>query len=164
MNQTAGRPTGRKKVVGTPATEGGPVGFQRPPKLYPLEWTAGEWTGMQVTVRRMSYGHMLDGGVTLDWNAPGTPREEWLAGIRATTAALASVLESWNLLDTDGEPVPCTLEGLRSREDDQAIAIVMAWAVRVLGVSVPLDKRSDGGATSLEASIPMATSSENLAS
>jgi len=158
------RPAGRRKTARPAPEEVAPAGFQRKPKLYPLEWVDGDWEGMKVTVQRLSYGEMLDGGVTLDWSQEGTPLEEWRAGLKATTAAFASVLESWNLLDEDGHPVPATLDGLRSLKDDQALAILMTWAVRVLGVSVPLGGRSGSGETSVEASIPMETSSPSLAS
>lgn len=150
--KTAGRPA--------PAPDATP-GFQREAKTFPVEWTKGEWTGMWIRVRRMKYGAMLAGGVTLDWATTSTPRPEWLAGLRATSQALADVLDSWNVLDTDGAPVPATYDGLCSLDEDQAIAIVMGWAVQFLGVSVPLEQRSGSGATSPEASIPMETSSPN---
>jgi hypothetical protein len=138
-------------------------GFEREPKVYPIDWVDGEWAGMSVSVRKMRYGDLLDGGVTLDWSATGTPRTEFLEGLAATTRALSSVLDSWNLT-RKGKPIPATLEGLRSLDEDQAIAIVMTWAVKFVGVSVPLERPSDSGATSPDLSIPTETLSPSLAS
>lgn len=162
---TATRPAARKtprRAAGTPAAT--PVaeqeGFRRKPKLFTLEFT-GEWEGMIVSVKPMRYGDAADGNVTLDWAQPGVSRDEFHGGLARTSAAFAGVLHAWNLLDEHGEPVPATLEGLRSLDDDQGFRIVMAWAFRAIGVSAPLAGPSSSGETSPEASIPMETLSPN---
>lgn len=148
----------------TDQAEGSPTRFQRKAKVYPLEWNEGDFAGMIVRVGPLRYGDMLDGGVTMGWNTPSTPRAEWLAGLKATSEAMASVLIDWNLDDEAGNPIPATLAGLRSIDEDQAVAIVMSWAVSVLGISVPLERPSDGGEQSLVESMPMETVSSSLAS
>jgi hypothetical protein len=155
VSGTKRRPAARRSAPApTPTLTSEPTGYQRKPKLYVLPFI-GEWAGMEVTFRPMRYGDLLDGGITLDWMQPDTPPDEWLAGMTALCEAAASVLVGWNIVDDTGNPVPATLEGLRSLDQDQGVAIVMAWALRVIRVAAPLDDRSSSGATSPAPLIPM---------
>lgn len=163
-NQEAGRPTRRRKVV-TPETPEVVVqaGFCPEPTLYTLTFVEN-LAALVVKVRPMSFGDMLERDITLDWSAPGVPVEVRREGLRVTSTAFASVLAEWNLTDRDGTPVPATWQGLCSLDDGLAQTIVMVWAIRVLGVSVPLAGRSTSGETSPAVSIPTETLSPSLAS
>lgn len=163
---TRGRPVSkvvRRPAVAKPVQDAVP-GFQRPPKLYSLEFMEGtELHGLVVKFRPLRYGDALERNVTLDWLAEDVEPVDWMAGMRRTAEAMASVLHSWNALDDDGAPVPTTFEGLCSLDQDMATSIVVGWALRVIGVSSPLDERSASGETSPELSIPMEPSSPSLA-
>ena len=79
------------------------------------------------------------------------------SGLETTEVMLQRFQEclvDWNVTD-DGEPVPTTLEGVKSVEPELIMAIVDAWMDAINGVSAPLAKPSSDGEPSLEASIPM---------
>lgn len=159
----AARKTPARRAATPPVVDAPPEVFQRQEKRYTLDFI-GEWAGMIVSFRPLPFRYVVENAVTLDWASGDSSRDEWQAGMLATARAAAVALESWNVVDRTGQPVPATYEGLCSLDQDQAIAIIMAWAFRVIGVSAPLGERSPSGATSEEASIPMATSSPSLAS
>ncbi|HET9889643.1 MAG TPA: hypothetical protein VFQ42_04005 [Mycobacterium sp.] len=160
-SRSARKTTPRRPAKAAPVEDATPEGFRRKPNLFTLEFGDGEWAGMRVSFRPMRYRVIFEGGLTMDWAAGGATRDEFLDGLRRTSEAAASVLESWNLLDDDGEPVPATLEGLLSLDQDHGLKIVLAWAFRAIGVSAPLGAPSSSGGTSPEASIPMETLSPN---
>jgi hypothetical protein len=87
----------------------------------------------------------------------GTAGPEEMDQLRELFSGFADALLSWNLEDeTTGEPVPATLDGLLAQEFDFVLQIVMAWLDAISGVAAPLAKPSPAGATTLEASLPMA--------
>lgn len=70
-------------------------------------------------------------------------------------------VESWNLEDRDGNPLPLELEACRNAlEPAERTALARAWFEACIGVSAPLDPPSgDGGRSpdgeNAELSIPM---------
>lgn len=124
-------------------------------KTYLLEWPEGhEYHGLKIRTRGVSTGTMID-ITTVDDEDPNS-----LAFI---FEQFASVLTWWNMVDDDDQPVPATLEGVRSIDYRMGQAIVRAWQRTVTGVSDPKEPPSIGGLPLVEASLPMETSSASLA-
>lgn len=72
---------------------------------------------------------------------------------------VAGKVVEWNLTD-GGEPIPVTAAGVLQLEEPFKNLIINEWLKATRGISVPFDKRSDGGAPSpteetAEPSIPM---------
>jgi hypothetical protein len=132
-------------------------GYQRP--TLKLIWPAdSEFHGLEVRVRRLSIGNMLEiadleQGLT-DQNA--TTR------LAALIAKMAKMLLSWNLLDAEEQPVTADETGLRTVDPEMLYAIINAATTAMVGVAPPLPQPSADGGQSLEASIPMETLSPSL--
>lgn len=71
----------------------------------------------------------------------------------------ANRIVSWNLEEEDGTAVPANYEGLLSQDIDFVMAVCFAWMDGVVGTPGPLDGNSLAGGQSVEALIPMETSS-----
>lgn len=68
-------------------------------------------------------------------------------------------LESWNLEEEDGTPIPATSEGVLSLETALVMRIIRAWMGSVTNPPAPLGKPSDNGAAMPPEPIPMFTGS-----
>lgn len=136
--------------------------FKRERKLYHLKFEAEDLAGFEC----YAVGCTLDQFVEitalseeLKTEAGRTP-----GNIAKQFTTFAKFLESWNLDDDDDQPVPCTYEGLKAQDFDFVMAIMMAWMAAIATVPDPLAERSPSGETSPEASLHLASLSENLAS
>lgn len=96
-----------------------------------------------------------DGKVNV--SAVGTEDLELLFG------KFADALLSWNLEEDvsqtedveDWQPVPTTLDGVKSQEIDFVMELIDVWMTAVAGVEAPLPEGSNSGETSRELSLPM---------
>lgn len=70
---------------------------------------------------------------------------------------LAEHMIRWNYEDGQGEPVPCTKDGLLSVELPLVAEVAKEWYRAATGISAPLAERSTSGLPPLEGSIPMET-------
>ncbi len=61
---------------------------------------------------------------------------------------LAAKVVEWNLVGSDGAPVPETYEGVLTLDQGFVLEIIQAWQEAVLGVPGPLGQRSTAGGTS----------------
>ncbi len=138
-------------------------GFKRPRKIYKLVFADDEMNGLEVRCRSVSINTMLELTALADLGnkRPGEYSSDDLQRVDAVFVAFATALESWNLQDEDGAPVPATLDGVRAQDIDFINVVIKAWMERVAGISVPLGPSSTDGVRSLEASIPMETLSPN---
>jgi hypothetical protein len=133
------------------------MGHKRVVKIRKLIFEDPEMEGLEVRVRKPSMGILVKAAA--------------LQGVRLgpdqftdLLTDFAACLESWNREDEDGEPVPATLEGLLTEEDDFLGEVIDAWITTLSGVDAPLEKPSGDGDPSLVASIPMAPLSASQAS
>ncbi|MFD8805559.1 hypothetical protein [Streptomyces sp. NPDC059597] len=129
------------------------MGYKRNPKIYKLTWQDGEYAGLEVSVRTMSMGQLVD-----------SQSGKGASGIEGTVELLAERIVGWNLEDEAGQPVPPTLAAMREEDDDLIIAIIAKWREAVAGVEPPLPQSSPAGEPSPVESIPMAPLSGSLAS
>lgn len=100
------------------------MGFR--PKRQPLklDFSGTEYEGLEVAVRPMPMSVMLDiaaAAATSD-----------LSGSQHLTTTLGHALESWNVEDDDGQPVPADFDGLMSQDSRLVAAVIKAW-VEALG-------------------------------
>jgi hypothetical protein len=72
---------------------------------------------------------------------------DYLGSVVDQQEVLAAHLLEWNVEDDDGRPVPATLDGVRSREPDEVMAIKQAWtdAMTTIPENDPLALSSTGG-------------------
>lgn len=135
------------------------MGFKRAKKVYNLVFADPDMEGLEVKARSMPLGDLMAMADTIDNIEKAT-----IGDVDGMLAKFAEVLVSWNLEDDDDTPVPNTLDGLKSQDQEFVFAVVLAYVNAVTGVSAPLPQTSPGGEPSLAASIPMDVSSPSLAS
>lgn len=108
------------------------MGYRPPPTVRKLDFSGTEHEGLEVATRGIPLGVLLD--IT----------EKAIAGeaggSRDFHALFAGSLESWNVEDSFGDPVPATLEGLLSLDATFATEIFMAWAA---SMATPPAKKED---------------------
>jgi hypothetical protein len=75
--------------------------------------------------------------------------------------AFAELLKEWNVEDDDGQPVPTSVDGLKSLPPDLANDIVSTAAAVLAGVPDPLPEGSADGKPSAVASLPTVPLSAN---
>ncbi|WP_377271929.1 hypothetical protein [Peterkaempfera sp. SMS 1(5)a] len=139
------------------------MGFKVKRKTYKLVWQEGhDLEGLEVMVRSLDTGQFLKlTGARADRDAGGEQEEN---GTRRMLDMLAANLVSWNAEDEDGQPIPATIDGILAQDVAFNVAVIDAWTEAINGVPAPLSQTSSDGQPSLEASIPMETPSESLAS
>jgi hypothetical protein len=139
------------------------MGFRIQRKVFRLHFKDSDLEGLEVLARSLNTGQFLDMEEAKAERAAGGKRGK--VGTERMLELFAGELVSWNAEDEDGIPVPATMEGIRSQDLDLSLKIIDAWTDAIAGVSVPLPETSSAGQPSaLEASIPMASPSESLAS
>ena len=122
------------------------MGFRHQPKVYRLVFDDPQLEGLEVRALGMSIGELQDDDLTI-------------------LAAFVHALQSWNLEDEHGTPLPMTLEALQAYPDaDFVSTMTRAWMDAVAGVDEELGKDSPSGKPFPEASIPMEPLSPSLAS
>lgn len=136
------------------------MGYRREPKLYRLRFEDPSMEGFECLCRSVSIERFM----ALTGLAGGTDLARQAEGAMEMFGIFAEALVSWNLEDEDGEKVPATLEGVRAQDLDFMLPIIVAWQEAIAAVAPPLPSSSNGGATSLERSIPMAPLSPSLQS
>lgn len=132
-----------------------PMGHTVQRKVYAITFDGGEYEGMEVKARSAGFGQYrrIAELATITMSRP--PSREDLQRLADLLASFADVLVSWNLQEEDGAAIPATLAGLEGLEPQYALTIVLGWMEAVAGVAAPLEQPSDGGDTSVEASLPM---------
>lgn len=139
------------------------TGFVRR-KSFELRWDGGdgdEFDGLVVTMARASVATMLELRVLLDPSREMEDVAQANAELERACELLAEHLLDWNLQGEDGEPVPCTLAGVRAQDRALLAEILTMWRRAVEGLRPPLPRPSTVGERSAEASIPMEPLSSN---
>ncbi|HEV2375865.1 MAG TPA: hypothetical protein VGS19_27320 [Streptosporangiaceae bacterium] len=122
--------------------------------------------GLEVTAEGLNTGDLFDlmelaGSLPDDVTKVKLDAETRNAVMKLMTT-LADALDSWNVEDRKGQPVPATLDGLKTQNLGLVMDIIGAWIGAQTGVSDDLGKDSSSGPTSaLERSLPMAPPSPN---
>jgi len=129
--------------------------FTPEPTHYELVFSAPEFQGMRVEMRRMSLGESL----ALDEMRMSTSAgaEENIKRVRRLAETVAAKIVAWNLADELGQPLPVGVDALLAQEESVMDAIVSSYITAVRGVDAPLDSASPTGAPPPPVSIPMET-------
>jgi hypothetical protein len=135
------------------------VGFKVQRRTYLLRFQGTEFDGLEVKVRSVSTGELIDMEVDRLAQARGGTASE--GATEGLINRLIGALVEWNAEDEDGTPIPATAEGVRAQDLSFNMAIINAWANSINGVAAPLSETSSDGALSVEASIPMDVPSES---
>jgi len=130
------------------------MGYRPQRKVYVLDF-GQKYQGLEVKVRAGTLGQMLDlqrlSGEDL------TPDQ-----LEELFARFVVLLKEWNVEDDNGDPVPTSVDGLKSLPPDLANDIVATAAAAIGGVPDPLPEGSAGGASSAVASLPTEPLSPSL--
>ncbi len=102
------------------------TGFRPARAPFKLDFDITEYAGLQISVRPVPMSVMLD--VT----ASATTSDA--QAFRHIAATLAYALESWNVEDDDGHPVPADLDGLMSQDPRFVTAVIRAWTDAMYGI------------------------------
>jgi hypothetical protein len=136
------------------------MGYVDKPKVYRVVFDSpdDDQHGFEARMRGVSSGQALDlmGLQDVDETDAAT-----VAGI---FQALADAIVTWNLEDSDGNPVRPSLEAVKARDFSRNMALFGLWIEAVIGVSGPLERPSSDGGRALLASIPMEPLSPSRAS
>jgi hypothetical protein len=127
------------------------MGYQPKRKIYKLDFTGTDYEGLEASVRGMTVGEELE----LDGKEMNS---------ELLVKTLVERLDSWNVEDETGAPVPTTFEGVCTQDSAMVLAIISAVRTANSGVPDPLPQTSPSGEPSEVASIPMEPLSESLAS
>ena len=120
------------------------MGYRRQRKVYKLVFADPDMDGLVVRVRSVSVGTFF-----------ALAKADQQDAIEGLLDVFADALVDWNLEDDEGEPVPASLDGVRSQDVDFLMPIMRAWVDAIRQVPGPLGNGSSGGGRSLEASLPM---------
>lgn len=97
------------------------MGYRPRVDVYLLQFDDPEWVGLEVRVEEPSVAQ-IDAVAAM----PSDPQQADQA-FRQLCEALAPALVEWNLEDRSGQPVPATLDGLRSQTIRTVRAVAGAW-------------------------------------
>ena len=165
------------------------MGFKRKNKIILIAFTDEELAGLEIRARSASIGQLFDVVELLDiaeFSTRDMPKVRTLIKLFAGCPAncqdahpeLADVavvrdgdqvhhvskIESWNLEEEDGTPIPQDFAGLMGQDFDFVLAVVMGWLDGVVGTSGPLGQSSNAGTPSEAPPMPMETLPADLLS
>lgn len=133
------------------------MGFKRKPKIYHIIWNEGDLAGLEVKMRALSVGTLLD--LTEAAAAAKDDRD-----LSSTIEPFAAALQDWNLEDEQGRAVPANLKGIKTQDLGFITAIITKWMSVIADVDIPLPQASNSGVTSLEESLNLDALSRSLVS
>ncbi|MEU3161779.1 hypothetical protein ABZ753_30905 [Streptomyces griseoincarnatus] len=122
------------------------MGYRPKRRVFQLDFTGTDYEGLEASMRAPTVGEELE--FTKLRNKEDSGQELF--------TFLTRLLVSWNVEDDNGQPVPCTFEGVCSQDGAMVLAILDAGQTAASGVPAPLPQSSPDGEPSPEASIPMA--------
>ena len=94
------------------------MGFRPKRTPFKLDFSGTECEGLEITVRLLPMNVMLDIG------AAGLGDT---AVFRYVAATFGYAMESWNVEDDDGQPVPADADGLLSQDGRFVAVVIQAW-------------------------------------
>jgi hypothetical protein len=142
------------------------MGFRPEPTIYNIEFEGTSLDGLHVRASACTVGeyeHMLQ--LIVDANKQGNVSQDILDGNDWLKQLFLNHLVSWDLEDyITGEPIPATLEGIRTQERGVFSVILQGWQTAIVSVPKASKKNSNDGMTSPEQPPGLASSSESLGS
>jgi len=140
------------------------MGFTPKQKVYRITFDGHpELDGLILRAKSCPVGKFLDMTSLAANLDPGARRQqltqEEIDQMAGLFQGFADALIEWNLETESGEPVPPSLEGIRTLDLDTALDVILTWPGAIADVAAPLDSPSSNGATSAALSMPMEISS-----
>jgi hypothetical protein len=130
-------------------------------KLLVLQFEDPDFIGVQVKAYSTSLGRALE----ISGQAEAARKaDSGTSQFQNLLSEFVAKLQSWNIDDDDGRPVPATREGLLSLDLNDAKYILVSWFDAIMSVDKSLGKGWTSGERSPEESIPMDASSLDLTS
>ena len=139
-------------------------GYTRKRRVYRLRFEDEELDGLVVKVRSASVGRLLEFMRYLAGISNDDLTAEDVERFANLFEMFAEVLVEWNVQDEDGEPVPATLEGVRTQDADFVMGIMRVWFQAVTTAPAPLPATSSDGGPSVVPPLPMEPLSPSRAS
>lgn len=99
------------------------MGYRPPSTVHKLDFSDTEHPGLEVATRGTPLGVLLD----IIESGAAAQAEDDASGLRDMYVLFAGVLESWNVEDAFGDPLPATLEGVLSLDTVFAGQLLTAW-------------------------------------
>lgn len=133
------------------------MGFKREARIIKLVWPEDhELHGLEVRVKSAPLGILMR---AMELKNLGDADLEKMDTdeIMEMFTTFADYLADWNLEDENDQPVPATLDGIRTQDLSFFFDMYTAWLGAVKEVSQDLGKGSASGVKFPEASLPMAT-------
>lgn len=134
------------------------MGFKVPKRTIPLNFKGTELEGLEVNIKPLPLGEYLEfqKGFRRLVESSNEVTEEDEQFFIDTINCFAQVIDSWDLEDENGTPVPATRDGIMSLDSVFVIALLDAFMAAIEGVDEDLGKDSTSG-PNLEGldSIPM---------
>ncbi|MGW9058915.1 hypothetical protein [Streptomyces sp. NPDC055733] len=127
------------------------MGYRPKRKIYELDFTDTDYEGLEASMRAVTVGEELELHALRSKEGGG----------RDVFTLLTNLLVSWNVEDDQGNPVPCTFEGVCTQDSEMVMAILDAGQTAAAGVPDPLPQSSPAGEQSPAVPIPMAPLSES---
>lgn len=123
------------------------MGYKRKIKTFTLVFDGTEYEGLEIEAKSLPMGDFLD----VSKRFQSDKQNE--GDVEAILDTFASSVISWNLEDESDEPVPATLDGLKTLDLEFVFAVIAAWLQGISGTTAELGKDSPSGGSSLEASM-----------
>jgi hypothetical protein len=135
------------------------VGSRRNPTLYKLVFDeTTDFPGFEITLRSLTIKEQRQLGTEAGEN------ETEADIVQRMCRMISRQGVSWNREDTDGTPLPLTLESLEDEEPKLIVAVTNKWTQAMVGVPAPLESDSGSGEMSPVESILAEIPSQSLAS
>ena len=101
------------------------MGYRPKYGICELDFSDTGLDGLRIAVRPVPFSVLLDIA-----SATGSQDPE---ALRHFAATFAYALESWNVEDDDGQPVPADLDGFQSRDPRFVLAVMRTWMASMMG-------------------------------
>lgn len=137
------------------------MGYKRTQRTTLLKWAEGEELhGLEVELRELTVDRWLAlnrlSAELVQMEKADSPPAQMGAKAEEFFGQFAGALQSWNLEDGDGTPVPATREGVGAQGLQFVLKLAMAWVGAAGSVDTPLPPGSaNGHSTAPVPPIPM---------
>lgn len=138
------------------------AGYRRKAKEFRLHFEGTSLEGLEVHMHSVPVGTVLQIAELAGLADEFTP--EGIQTLGMLFQILADALIGWNLEESDGTPVPASIDGVHTLDLDEALLLIQHWIQAVAGVARPLEQPSTGGGPSPVESLPMEPLSQSHAS
>lgn len=101
------------------------MGYRPKRTPFELDFSGTEDDGLEITVRPLPHALMMD--VAAACTTPDA------ATMRHVAATFTHAVETWNLEDDEGHPVPVDADGLLSQDSRFVNAVIQKWIESIAG-------------------------------